>query len=87
MQAQAVEADQPSLDVSAIELSERFRRVRNPSNLALLANLRRGNDETPKGVTLNAVLEYMSITSERFDEASKSPPIRITTFVTSHHRE
>ena len=68
MQAQKVEAEQPSLDESKIELSERLRRVRNPSNLALLANFPR--DKKPKEVTLNALLEYMAITGKLFDEAS-----------------
>ncbi len=66
MQAQKLEAEQPSLDVSTIELSERLRRIRNPSNLALLANFH--PDKIPMRVTLNAVLDYMAITGKRFDE-------------------
>ncbi len=67
MQAEEVEAEQPSLDVSTIELSERLRRIRNPSNLALLATFPR--DKKPIGVTLDALLEHMAITGKRFDEA------------------
>ena len=63
-------AQQPSLDVSKIELSERLRRVRNPSNLALLSKSPR--DKRQKGVTLSALLETMAITGKRFDEASRS---------------
>jgi len=85
MQAQKLKVEQPSLDVSRIELSERLRRVRNPSNLALLANSPR--DEVPMGETLNAVLEYMAMTGKRFDEASRNLETIMTTFVTRHHYE
>ena len=78
-------AQQPSLDVSRIELSERLRRVRNPRNLALLANFPR--DEIQMAVTLNALLEQMAITGKQFDEASRNQENRITTFVTRHYRE
>jgi len=69
MQAQKLRTEQPSLDVSRIDLSERLRRVRNPNNLALLANFAR--DRVSMGGTLNAFLDYMAITGKRFDEASK----------------
>ena len=84
MQVQKVETRQPSLDVSQIELSERLRRIRNPSNLALLANLPR--DKTPKGITLNAALDYMAITGKRFDEAMRNLTTRVTTFQATHAR-
>jgi len=84
MQVQKVKTGQPSLDVSKIELSERLRRIRNPSNLALLANSPR--DEIPKGETLNAVLDYMAITGKRFDEASRNLTTRLTTFQAIYSR-
>ena len=84
MQVQKVETRQPSLDVSKIELSERLQRIRNPSNLALLANFPR--DNAPKGVTLNAVLDYMAITGKRFDEASRNLTTRLTTFQATYAR-
>ena len=84
MQVQKVETRQPSLDVSKIELSERLRRIRNPSNLALLANFPR--DNAPKGTTLNAVLDYMAITGKRFDEASRNLTTRLTTFQATYAR-
>ena len=79
-----METRQPSLDVSKIELSERLRRIRNLSNLALLANSPR--DEIPKGVTLNAVLDYMAVTGKRFDEASRNLTTRLTTFQATYSR-
>jgi hypothetical protein len=85
MQIPEVKAQQPSLDVSRIELSERLRRVRNPRNLALLANLPR--DEIPMAVTLNVLLEQMAITGKLFDEAARNQEDRITTFVTRHYQE
>ncbi len=84
MQVQKVETRQPSLDVSKIELSERLRRIRNPGNLALLANFPR--DEMPKGGTLNAVLDYMAVTGRRFDEASRSLTTRLSTFRATYTR-
>ena len=79
-----METRQPSLDVSKIELSERLRRIRNLSNLALLANSPR--DEIPKGVTLNAVLDYMAVTGKRFDEVSRNLTTRLTTFQATYSR-
>src|SRR5438094_10148648 len=84
MQVQKVETRQPSLDVSKIELSERLQRIRNPSNLALLANFPR--DNAPKGTTLNAVLDYMAMTGKRFDEASRNLTTRLTTFQATYAR-
>ncbi len=84
MQVQKVETRQPSLDVSKIEFSERLRRIRNPSNLALLANFPR--DNAPKGTTLNAVLDYMAMTGKRFDEASRNLTTRLTTFQATYAR-
>ena len=79
MQAQKLKAEQPFLDVSKIELSERLRRIRNPGNLALLANLPR--DKIPIEGSLNAVLDHMAVTGKPFDEASRSLITRITIFV------
>ena len=74
-----MEAEQPSLDVSTIELSERLRRIRNPGNLALLANLPR--DKIPMGGSLNAVLHHMAVTGKPFEEASRNLTTRMTTFL------
>ena len=73
--AQKLGAEQPSLDVSRIELSERLRRVRNPSNLALLADY--PPNKVPRGRTLNALLYYMALTGKRFDEALRNLSVRV----------